>query len=338
MQLDPQLAAPLPAPRRSRVPALWAIVGGILTFMIAAAAAIGLALVGVFFAVTNGDLDPSLAADAAAMQRALMTNLPIIGLSLLGQSAVMLAGPFLIARLNRVDVREGLGFRAAHPATFVAASIGVLALGPTSDALVRWLQKIAPDWSLGSLEGLDALAKADVPLVVLLFMMAVTPGFTEEIFFRGLVQRALGRRALAVHVSAITFALIHADPHHVIGVVPIGYFLAWVAFRADSTWPTILAHVVNNAMAVLAVRALGTDLGEVPPLWVLPVGWAACAACVAVVLRTTSGPPAGPDTLAPGVGPALTAPAAVDAPPAWSETPPAPAEGPPAPSDPSGTP
>ena len=266
---------------------LWALVGAVILFFLAIGAALVMAMVGFAIAIARGDIDPATLSDPEAAQRALMTNLPIVGLSLLGQSLVMLIGPFVIARLNRADIKEGLGFRSAHPATFVAGSLGVLALGPTSDALVRWLQEVAPDWSIGSLEGLDALAKADVPLALLLFMMAVTPGFTEEILFRGLIQRSLRRRALALHVSAITFALIHADPHHVIGVVPVGYFLAWVALRADSTWPTIVAHIANNAVAVLAVRALETDLGEPPPLWALPVGWAVCALCVLVIRRTT---------------------------------------------------
>ena len=96
----------------------------------------------------------------------------------------------------------------------------------------------------------------------LLALVAVLPGFVEELLFRGYLQSRLLRcwpPALAVGFSAVVFSLAHLDPVHVLGVLPLGLWLGAIAWRAGSIWPAILCHAINNAVAVSG--ALFEDTG-----------------------------------------------------------------------------
>ncbi len=104
----------------------------------------------------------------------------------------------------------------------------------------------------------------------------------EEVFFRGLVLRSIRRPWLAIPISALGFAAIHLDPPHVVGVIPLGFYLAYVAYRADSTWVTIVAHAANNTIAVIAAKTglPGSAADEPPP----PLGWVIGGVFVALLV------------------------------------------------------
>jgi membrane protease YdiL (CAAX protease family) len=199
-----------------------------------------------------------------------------------------------------VDARaaDTLGLRPAPASLAVAAVLGTLGLGPTADLLMTWFAQKLPWLTFDAVPQLNAVARS-TPIWMLWPVLALAPGFSEEIFFRGMLQRAFGRGVLAIAVSAVAFALIHLDPHHVVGVLPLGIWLAWVASRADSTWPTIVAHVANNTLAVVAThipeidRGYGGSGGALPWHWV-PVGLAVTAVCASLVVLATRKPAPAP--------------------------------------------
>lgn len=254
------------------------IAGG-LAFVIAAvidAAAGGGSLAG----LTNGD----------AMKFATIApSIAVTGL-------VMAGGAALVPRLAGVPVAKALGIRRAPWPAFVAAPIGILALGPTSDALRRLMQTYAPGWTFGSLEQLDQIARsAPVWLVAPLF--ALVPGIAEELLFRGAFQRSIRIRWLAVLLSGFFFAAYHTDPHHVVAVLPLGLYLAWLGDRTGSVLVPITAHVMNNGTAVVAAVMLGGGGGDDggiaamgDEVWWIPGGLAVAAGSVAIVHWVTRRP------------------------------------------------
>ncbi len=192
----------------------------------------------------------------------------------------------LVPVFARVPVRASLGLDRAPLVATLLAPVGALGLGPVSDLLATAFRDVLPSVSLGNLEAITALAK-EAPFAVMFVLMAVLPGVSEELLFRGVLQRAIRRAPVAVAVSAVLFACAHVDPPHVVAVVPMGVYLAWVAWRSDSTWPTIVAHIVNNGIAVAASRVESLQVGagtDAPmPLWWAPVGLAVTAVCVAAI-------------------------------------------------------
>jgi membrane protease YdiL (CAAX protease family) len=189
--------------------------------------------------------------------------------------------------LARVPLKEALGVRSASPVVFVAAALGTTALGPTGDLLMSLMDEVAPDLTLGSVPALnEAASRIALPLAWPAF--ALLPGLGEELLFRGLLQRAARRGAQAIVISGATFALFHVDPHHVIGVLPLGLFLAWVAERAG-VLVTAVAHVANNTAALLVARGGGLHVGygtehAMPWTWI-PSSLAVAAASAWLVRR-----------------------------------------------------
>jgi membrane protease YdiL (CAAX protease family) len=170
-------------------------------------------------------------------------------------------------------------------------------LGPAADAMMRAAQRYFPDLSLGVVPMLTELVQ-QIPLYVALPAFALLPGVSEELMFRGLLLHAAGVGRFGICVSALSFALFHVDPHHVAGVLPLGFFLAWVGARCG-TLVTIFAHVVNNAAAIGAAHSEALSVGygtehEMPWPW-LPASLAFVVLSVIVIVRTTRLPlPAGP--------------------------------------------
>lgn len=77
----------------------------------------------------------------------------------------------------------------------------------------------------------------------------------EELMFRGCVQTIFikwtGNVHVAVWITAILFSAFHMEffgflPRVLLGVL-FGYFAAW----SGSVWPAVLAHFINNALAVI---------------------------------------------------------------------------------------
>lgn len=202
-------------------------------------------------------------------------------------SSVLLGGAAaLTPAVARVPLPPALGLGPARWPLYLAAPVGTLALSPVSDLLMQLMAKVAPDLTLGGLEALVRLSQ-EQPLWLLLPFVALLPGVGEELFFRGMLQRAFGRGAVAITVSALAFSFIHVDPHHVAGVLPLGFFFAWVAARAGSTWPTIVCHVVNNAAATIAPRFSALEVGygtDRPMPWQAAVVGVAVAAVAALVI------------------------------------------------------
>jgi membrane protease YdiL (CAAX protease family) len=91
-------------------------------------------------------------------------------------------------------------------------------------------------------------------LVFNIFLLAVIPAIGEEFIFRGCLQRIFGRwsgnKHVAIWLTAIIFSAIHVQfygfvPRMFLGAL-FGYLFTW----SGTIWIPILAHFMNNAIAV----------------------------------------------------------------------------------------
>lgn len=89
----------------------------------------------------------------------------------------------------------------------------------------------------------------------LLASVVVAP-FCEEVFFRGFVFMGLLRGmplGWAIVLSALIFAIAHADPGSFAVLFIIGLALAFLRWRTRSLWPGMLLHLLNNALGALLI-------------------------------------------------------------------------------------
>jgi uncharacterized protein len=89
--------------------------------------------------------------------------------------------------------------------------------------------------------------------------------FFEELFFRGVLLRALARLfgtvggwvgpALAIVVTGVLFGLAHAESLQLLGLAFFGIVLSFVSYRTGRLGMNMVAHATFNLMAVVAVVA-----------------------------------------------------------------------------------
>jgi membrane protease YdiL (CAAX protease family) len=103
----------------------------------------------------------------------------------------------------------------------------------------------------------------ELPLLATLASIALAPAICEEVLFRGVLLRGLATRfhpPAAIGLSALAFAAYHMNFVQLIPTFTLGCVLGLIALRAASSLPAMLAHFVNNTIALLMSR------GDLPML------------------------------------------------------------------------
>ena len=77
------------------------------------------------------------------------------------------------------------------------------------------------------------------------------PGFTEEIFFRGIIAYGFFKvypLRKAILLSAMLFGLAHMNPWQAVNSFFGGIFYGWMYWRYKSIWLCMFLHAYNNAL------------------------------------------------------------------------------------------
>jgi len=150
-----------------------------------------------------------------------------------------------VAPLGRAAI-PALGLRRANWKYIVFGSLGTMALSVGVSQL-----GVQPEGMKQVFEIVRDLGQLGMSLLLL----AVLAPLVEELVFRGLLYGWLtGRwgRTVGWIGSSLAFAAAHAEPAHIILVLPLGLLFGWLRQRTDSLLPSLVAHIANNGMALVA--------------------------------------------------------------------------------------
>ena len=91
-----------------------------------------------------------------------------------------------------------------------------------------------------------------------LLAIAIIPGITEELFFRGAVLRWMRRVTrnrwhAAVWLTAIVFSIAHLDLMGFFPRIVLGAYLGYVYYHTHSIYVPMALHVLNNAIALCSL-------------------------------------------------------------------------------------
>lgn len=89
--------------------------------------------------------------------------------------------------------------------------------------------------------------------VLKLFLLAILPAVCEELFFRGLLLSLLRPSfgpVQTVLLTALFFAVAHANPWYFPYYFVLGIFLGWVRQWRDNLALCMLAHFANNLYSI----------------------------------------------------------------------------------------
>ncbi len=177
-----------------------------------------------------------------------------------------LEGPALLAALSGTAAGHlallGWARCVGAPLALRRASLVPMAIGAVSGAMTvavstAYVEAAArlghavseQDIVRAALEGRDD----GVRTVTLLFIVLVAP-LLEELVFRGYLHAVLERRGgrwLAAGGTTLLFTVFHAaDPQVLAPIAVLALVLSALRLRSGSVWPGVVAHVVNNGLAL----------------------------------------------------------------------------------------
>lgn len=128
-----------------------------------------------------------------------------------------------------------------------------------------------------------------------LFLFAITPGICEEIMFRGVMLSSYEKIGMkkAIVITGLLFGLFHFDIQNFLGPAFLGMLFAYMVYKTGSIYTSMIAHTVNNSIALIILRIAGSVEGsqeilENPELPVIPETAVLLAAFVFITILAIS--------------------------------------------------
>lgn len=94
------------------------------------------------------------------------------------------------------------------------------------------------------------------------FLVAVIPAVSEEVMFRGYVQKSFELKMTpfkAALITAVFFGLYHFNPYGIIPLILLGLFFGYAAYKTNSIVVPMVLHFLNNFIAVALFYIVGDD-------------------------------------------------------------------------------
>ena len=140
-------------------------------------------------------------------------------------------------------------------------------------------------------------------LVVSILIIGVLAGFSEELFFRGAMQRIIMCTKVNGHVAvwlvAIIFSMLHFQFFGFVPRVLLGAYFGYLLWWSRSLWLPIFVHVFNNSVVVyntwrtanapgdtLDIDKIGTDLTTWSGIITVAVSLVLTVAVMTMLYRT----------------------------------------------------
>ena len=152
----------------------------------------------------------------------------------------------------------GFGFAPAQNPGLYAAAIALGALMPfVGGMLTQWLahgHEVSQD-----IKQLGANISLGLRLPLALLVVTLGP-LVEELLFRGVLLSSVARRVgsgWAIVLTAAIFACVHLPDlsflwYALPNLALLGLVLGWLRVQSGSIWPAVLAHGMNNLLAVVS--------------------------------------------------------------------------------------
>ena len=99
-----------------------------------------------------------------------------------------------------------------------------------------------------------------------LFIISISPAICEEVLFRGMVMSSynkLGKKS-AILISAILFGIYHFNIQNLLGPIFLGVIFGYMVYKTGSIFTSMIAHGVNNAIALSISYFLVDKLDNFP--------------------------------------------------------------------------
>ena len=145
-----------------------------------------------------------------------------------------------------------ISFRGFSPKLLILAALIPIASQPFINLFITPINAVTEFlFDTGADTTLPAATNTGEMILKILTLLVVAP-ILEEILCRGILMQYLKRYGLAVSliVSSLCFALLHFDPTSLVVIFFVGMLLGMIKVSTGSLWASIIAHSVNNLIAM----------------------------------------------------------------------------------------
>jgi membrane protease YdiL (CAAX protease family) len=188
--------------------------------------------------------------------------LELILMMALPQYLLFLGLPLLLTWYLKLNPRTTFQWRMPP----LRAILGALCLGfgawPCVIQLFCWQSLVWPvavDNSMNNV--LKTLTTSSGGIMLLIFLIAVTPAICEEHLFRGFLQQGLKKSSkwTVLIVVGVIFGMYHLPLYKQPVVMLMGVVLAFVAFETYSIWPGVIFHCLYNELQVVGSELINLE-------------------------------------------------------------------------------
>ncbi|MBJ2167973.1 MAG: CPBP family intramembrane metalloprotease [Muribaculaceae bacterium] len=199
-------------------------------------------------------------------------NARVLRIAAIAQDILALIAPALVTAMMVTRLpAQLLELRGGVPGRLWMAALPVMIIAaPAMNCVIEFNQNIEATGALSAIvekmRAMEENASAMIEcmqgngtwpdLLMNILIIGIAAGVSEELFFRGALQRLLSTGGVNVHaaiwISAIVFSAVHMQffgfiPRTLLGAY-FGYLLVW----GRSIWLPAAAHALNNTIYVIA--------------------------------------------------------------------------------------
>lgn len=196
-----------------------------------------------------------------------LAGIDLYTLIIVDEIGAILLAPLVVATVLRVPFGEAFALRSSHWSHWIAAGAAALPLQVLGGAMQELVIEAMPNSETfrelieRALEPL-LNARSAWDMALLMLGAVVLAAVCEELLFRGLMMRLLtqgGHWRGAIVATAVAFSVFHLDP---VGLLPrtlMGVYFGLLVWRSGSIFPAILAHGLNNMLALSAAPFMDVE-------------------------------------------------------------------------------
>jgi len=175
---------------------------------------------------------------------------------LITEWGILLLGTVGFLWFFRINLRQTLSLRLPRPGGLLGS---VLCAGGAMLLLIQvqsWHQRVLPmpPEFAEELERLFSGNESTGGLLWLLFVIALSPAICEEVVFRGALLSGLRQRLsgpAVIVVVGLLFGVFHLSVFKLLPTALLGALLTYLVYRGGSIVYSMVAHSINNGIAVL---------------------------------------------------------------------------------------
>lgn len=198
-----------------------------------------------------------------------------------GQILLILAPALIFSKLVYDDVTNVIRFRAPNRKQIAIFIFGLIILIPLLQSYLYiqnylFQQLAETSFFINKIkEFLDIMDKfieetymqllrpdTLVDGLIIVFVVSIVPAMSEEVFFRGFIQKSFELRyrpVLAIVITSAFFSAYHFNPYGIIPLFILGLYLGFAVYITDSIFIAVILHFINNLTAILAFFIFGEE-------------------------------------------------------------------------------